>query len=62
MTVFPASSGVHGCLTFEVTPVSLQHLTISFEHPVKDSIALGKAFVYVSALAWEEMLAKVTDM
>ncbi len=32
---------MHRCLTFEVTPLSLQHLTVNFEHPLKDSIATG---------------------
>ncbi len=44
-------SDSHRCLTFEVTPVTLQQLTINFEHPVKDSIATGTWRIGVYSLS-----------
>ncbi len=35
-------------MTFEVTPLSLQHITVTFEHPVRECIATGKESTNVS--------------
>ena len=35
-------SDMESSLTFEVTPVSLQNITVAFEHPFKESMAIGE--------------------
>ena len=35
-------SDLDSALVFEVTPLSLTQISITFEHPIKDSMATGK--------------------
>ena len=41
MCILPLSHVGNYILMFEVTPLSLQHINVSFEHPVDESIATG---------------------